>query len=129
MKKILVLLIALNVAACGQIAKTIGIQNPIDNNKLSVLISTWGTADSFVIAYRGLPRCTIKNTPSITNWCYKRSVLVQAQIYDKQASDAINKAVAWQRNNPTLDASSYIEAAQNALDIFVNYNATHGISQ
>lgn len=115
MKKFLVILLALSLAGCA------AIKNPVSNNALGGAISTWGILDSAVIAYRGLPRCTVTNNFSITNVCYKRSVLVIAQNYDATAKAAINKAVDFQRNNPTLDASSYIDAALAAVDTFKSF--------
>lgn len=119
MKKVLIILLlpTLFLASC-QNGSLIGLANPISNNDLGGAISTWGILDSAVIAYRGLPRCTITNNFSVTHICYKRSVLVTAQAYDNTANMAINKAVSFQRNNPTLDASSYISAAVTAVNTF-----------
>jgi len=97
------------------------IQNPVGNNTLAGAISTYGILDTAVIAYRGLPRCTKENNFSITNVCYKWSVLTQAQAYDKAANASINRAVEFQRNNPTLDASSYITAATAAVSTFKDF--------
>jgi len=52
----------------------LGIKNPVSNNALGTAISTYGLIDSALIAYRGLPRCTITNNFSVTNVCHKRSV-------------------------------------------------------
>lgn len=84
-------------------------------------ISTYGILQSAIIAYSGLPRCTISKPFSATNICYKRSVLVKAQSYDKAANEAINTAAEFQRNNPTLDASSYVTAAIAAVNTFKNF--------
>lgn len=115
MKKILIVILTLNLSACASI------NNPVSNNALGGAISSWGILDSAVIAYRGLPRCTVTNNFSLTNVCFKRSVLVVAQNYDAAAKAAINKAVDFQRNNPTLDASSYITAAIAAVDVFKSF--------
>lgn len=100
------------------------IQNPVNNNALGTAISTYGILDTAVIAYRNLPRCTTTNNFSATNICHKRSVLVQAQAYDKAANSAINNAVNFQRNNPTLDAGSYINAATLAVATFKDFAVT-----
>jgi len=110
-----VLLIGLALSGCASI------KNPVDNNTLGSAISTYGILQSSIIAYRGLPRCTTTNNFSATNVCYKRSVLVKAQAYDKAANTAINNAVEFQRNNPTLDAGSYVTAAVAAVQTFKDF--------
>lgn len=123
MKRIIIIISCLWLAGCAEL----GMKNPISNNTLGTAISTYGLLDSAVIAYRGLPRCTIANNFAITNVCYKRSVLVVAKNYDKTANDAINKAVAFQRSNPTLDASSYIDAAVAAVDTFKSFSQQNSL--
>jgi len=123
MKKLLALFIILPtlfLASC-QNGQIISVANPVSNNDLGGAISTLGILDSALIAYRGLPRCTILHNFSVTNICYKRSVLVIAKDYDAKANLAINKAVQFQRSNPTLDASSYITAAIAAVDVFKTF--------
>src|SRR5689334_22266416 len=112
MKRILIIALTLSLGACATV------KNPITNNTLGTIIDTYGIADAAFIAYKSLPRCTKTNNFSATNICHKRSVLVAGQNYDSAVNSAINKAVAFQRANPTLDASSYIQAAQTALDTF-----------
>lgn len=119
MRKLIVLMIALTMAGCAQFG--IPVQNPVGNNTLASAISTYGILDTAVIAYRGLPRCTVDNNFSATNVCYKRSVLVQAQAYDKAANAAINRAVSFQRSNPTLDATSYVAAAIASVNTFKDF--------
>lgn len=120
-KGILGLILFLALGGCASI------KNPINNNTLGGIIDAYGIADSALIAYRGLPRCTVKNNFSVTNICHKRSVLISAQAYDKATNDAINRAVAFQRANPTIDASSYIAAAQGALSTFQSFEAVNGV--
>lgn len=114
-KLIGIMALGLFLAGCSTI------QNPVDNNALGAAISSYGILDSGVIAYRNLPRCTTTNNFSATNICHKRSVLVQAQAYDAAANKAINDAVNYKRNNPTLDASAYISAATLAVSTFKNF--------
>jgi hypothetical protein len=122
MRKFLVLMFAMALAGCAQLtALTTSIQNPVGNNTLAGAISTYGILDSAVIAYRGLPRCTKTDNFSATNICYKRSVLVQAQAYDKAANAAINNAVEFQRSNPTLDATSYVNIAIASVNTFKDF--------
>lgn len=115
MRKFIVICTALFLGACANI------QNPVGHNTLASAISTYGILDTAVIAYRGLPRCTVENNFSVTNVCYKRSVLINAQAYDKAANAAINRAVDFQRNNPTLDASSYVTAAIASVNTFKEF--------
>lgn len=115
MKKFIVICFALMLSACSTL------QNPVSNNALGGAISTYGILQSAVIAYRGLPRCTVDKPFSALNVCYKRSVLVKAQAYDKAANEAINTATEFQRNNPTLDAGSYVTAAIAAVNTFKNF--------
>lgn len=119
MRKFLILVFAVSLAGCAQLG--IPTTNPVGNKTLAGAISTYGILDSAVIAYRGLPRCTKTDNFSATNICYKRSILVQAQAYDKAANAAINNAVAFQRSNPTLDASSYISIAIASVDTFKDF--------
>ena len=124
MKKLLTILVlcsALGLGACQSGNIFASIENPVSNNSLGAAISTYGVLQTAVIAYRGLPRCTVAANFSATNICYKRSVLVQAQIYDKAANVAINEAVDFQRKNPTLDATSYVTAALAAIDAFKSF--------
>lgn len=122
MKKLLIL-----ASTAALLAGCAVIKNPITNNTLGGMIDTLGIADSALIAYRGLPRCTKTNNFSLTNICHKRSVLVTAQAYDAAANAAVNKAAAFTAANPTLDATSVISAAQSALDIFTSFERANGI--
>ena len=115
MKIFFILSLILTLGGCATV------DNPIGNKTLASAISTYGFLDTAVIAYRSLPRCTKTDNFSITNICYKRSVLLQAQAYDKAANVAINNAVEFQRNNPTLNAASYIDAAITSVDVFKNF--------
>lgn len=124
MKKIIpIFMITLFLSGCA----SLGIKNPISNNTLGTLISSYGLVDTAVIAYAGLPRCTTTKPLSITFVCHKRSILVAAQAFDAEANKAINKAVAFQRANPSLDASSYIQAAQDTFDAFKGFVTANGV--
>lgn len=114
-RSFLIIISVLFLAGCSTI------QNPVSDNTLASAISTYGILDSAVIAYRNLPRCTKTNNFSIENICYKRSVLVQAQAYDKAANVAINKAVEYKRAYPTLDPTAYISAATLAVTTFKDF--------
>lgn len=121
MKKFLIISLTLSLGACA------AIKNPISNNQLATIIDTYGIAESAFIAYKSLPRCTTTNNFSATNICHKRSVVVAGVGYDASVNKAINNAVAFQRANPTLDISSYVTAAQTALDTFTSFETANGV--
>lgn len=124
MKKLFaVVLVGLSLAGCA----ALNIKNPINNNTLGGTIATYGLLDSAVIAYRGLPRCTVSHPFTVLSPCYSRSILVQLQSYDAKANKAVNDAVNFTRDNPTLDASSYISAAELAIANLKNFAALNNV--
>lgn len=124
MKKLVALGFALFLGACSILPT---INNPIGNDQLATAISVYGISQTAVIAYGSLPRCTLTNLPTVTNWCYKRSVLVKAREYDKEANIAVNTAVQFRRDYPTLDASAYINAAVVAVNVLKDFNKSNGV--
>ena len=125
MKKhsLLALALVLSLGACASI------KNPIGNSTLATVVSTYGVAQSAAIAYMGLPRCTKTAPLSATNYCAARSIKVRIQIADQKANKAVNDAVTFTANNPTLDASSLINAAQIAVSTLQDLEKTAGVSQ
>ncbi len=134
MKKILVICLALSLGGCAtpfgtrvSTFLTTGVANPVGNDQLAAIISSYGVAQTAAIGYMGLPRCTKTNNFSATNICSKRSVKVIIQAADREASGAINAAVEFTRANPTLDASSLIDAASAAVAKFNQLETTYGV--
>jgi len=92
---------------------TIGSQ--VNLNTLEGVIAGYGVMLNAELTYRALPLCKTGAEPSITNICAKRSVIVKLQAADKVANVAVNAAVAFVKANPTVDPSSYLSAARDAL--------------
>ena len=94
------------------------IPNPVTNTQLATLESAYGVALAGAVAYRNRPRCTKTALESVSNICARRSVVVRMQQADKTAQVAIGRARGFVIANPTLDASSLIQAAQDAIAVF-----------
>lgn len=134
MKKLLVVALAFSLAGCATpfgtavtSLVTTGVANPVTNDQLASVISSYGIAQTAAIGYINLPRCTKTNNFSATNICSKRSVKVIIQAADREASDAINAAVAFTRANPTVDATDIIGIAYNAVAKFNQLETTYGV--
>jgi hypothetical protein len=134
MKNILAITLALSLGGCATPFGTTvsnlvtnGVANPVSNDQLAGVISSYGVAQTAAIGYMGLPRCTKTNNFSATNICSKRSVKVVIQAADREASQAINAAVAFTRANPTLDATAVINIASAAVDKFNQIETTYGV--
>ncbi len=106
---------------------TTGVANPVTNDQLAGIISSYGVTQTAAIAYMGLPRCTKANNFSATNICAKRSVKVIIQNADREASAAINAAVTFTRNNPTLDATDIISIAAASVNKFNQLAVQYGV--
>ena len=113
MKRFLAIgLIALSLGACATI------KNPITNSQLATIESSYGVVLSGAVAYRNRPRCTKTALESVSNICARRSIVLRMQAADRTAQVALGRARAFVTNNPTLDASSLLQAAQDAVSIF-----------
>lgn len=108
---ILALTLALSVAACATIP------NPISTTSLATIESAYGVALAGAVAYRNRPRCTTSALESVSNLCARRSIVLKLQAADRKAQVALGKATIFIKNNPTLDASSLLQAAQGAVDV------------
>lgn len=134
MKKLLVIALAFSLAGCATpfgtavtSLVTTGVANPVTNDQLASVISSYGFAQTAAIGYIKLPRCTKTNNFSATNICSKRSIKVIIQAADREASDAINAAVAFTHANPTVDATDIIGIAYNAVAKFNQLETTYGV--
>ncbi len=113
MKRFLVAaLIALSLGACATV------KNPITSSQLATIESSYGVVLSGAVAYRNRPRCTKMALESVSNICARRSIVLRMQAADRTAQVALGRARAFVTNNPTLDASSLLQAAQDAVSIF-----------
>jgi hypothetical protein len=84
-------------------------------NTVYGLENAYGLAVNAANAYKALPLCKTGTTPSATNICAKRSVIVNLQGAMSRARLAVNNAVAFQKAYPTLDVTNVVAAAQTAL--------------
>lgn len=110
MKRLLPLLLVLALAGCATV------RNPVSTTELATIESAYGVALAGAVAYRERPRCTKTALESVSNLCARRSIVVRLQQADRQAQIAIGKANIFIQNNPTLDASSLLQAARGAVD-------------
>jgi hypothetical protein len=118
---ILVLTLSLALAGCAHNADgslVTSIPNPVTNTQLATLESAYGVALAGAVAYRNRPRCTKTALESVSNICARRSIVIRMQQADKTAQVAIGRARGFVIANPTLDASSLIQAAQDAIAVF-----------
>ena len=122
MKKLIgIILLSISIAACSTI------RNPISINQLTVVESSYGVALSIAVAYRNTRLCKKDEVPSINNICAQRSVILKLQAADRNAQLALNNARSFIKNNPTLDAFSVIQIAQNAVDGFKLIQQQYGV--
>ena len=119
--------LAVSAALGGCTFFTTGISNPISYNQLGGVESGYGIALSAAVAYRNLPLCRTGTIASAVNVCAQRSIIVKLQQADRTAETAIAAANAFVANNPTLDPTNVIAAAQSALAGFQAIEATYGV--
>ncbi len=126
---ILVIAFALSLGACATMPDgtkiflpTASVKNPVTPATMYDLKATYVIAQAGAVAYidryRQGHRCTTTALESIGNLCSRRSIVVKLQNADRVASIALGRADAFVRDNPTIDASSVISAAQSAVGTF-----------
>lgn len=101
---------------------TASITNPVTPQSLYDIKATYiiaqTGADAYIQRYRDGHRCTKTALESLSNLCSRRSVVLKLQNADRVAQIALGRADAFIRDNPTIDASSVISAAQLAVAAF-----------
>lgn len=107
-------LFALSLAACSSLP-TLNIASTVNLNTLEGVVSGYGILANQEVLLMQQPLCKTGTTPSVTNICVKRSQKVAIQTFDKAANNAVNTAVAFVKANPTVDPTSYISTASQAL--------------
>ena len=126
-KIIIALTLSLSLAGCvtnsdGTVTIFPVVKNPVTPLSLYDIKSTYAIAaagaDSYIQRYRDGHRCTKTNLESATNICSRRSIVLKLQNADRIAQIAIGRADAFIRDNPTIDATSVISAAQSAVAAF-----------
>lgn len=118
-------LMALTLGSCAGTmpAVTGSIINPIGYRELASIEASYGIALAGAVAYRNRPRCTRSQLESFANLCARRSIVIKLQHADQIAQLAIGRAAAFISNNPTLDASSVVQAASMAVGAFISLQA------
>lgn len=94
---------------------TTGVDNPVSQTRLATIESAYGVALSGAVAYRNRPLCKKTALESVSNICARRSIIVRLQSADRQAQVALGKARGFIRDNPTIDAGSLLQAAEDAV--------------
>lgn len=112
MRRFLIAPLLLAVAAC------VSIKQPISYNELGAVESAYGVLLSQAVAYRNLPLCHTGTVATLQNICAQRSVIIKLQQADLIAQRAITTANSFVEQNPTLDPTAVIAAAQSALSAF-----------
>lgn len=103
---------AFSLAGC---LPTLNIASQVNLNTMEGVIAGYGIVLNAERTYKALPLCKTGTTPSVTNICAKRSVIVRLQGADREANAAINYASAFIKTNPTIDPTQYISAASQAV--------------
>ena len=111
---------AIGVSACT-------LSLPTSNNQVAGVYSAYGIALSAAVAYRNRPLCKTGETTTLSNICAERHVVVAIQSADRQAQGALTAMANFVKNNPTLDASNVIIAAQQAVADFNKVESTYGV--
>lgn len=126
---IFTLLLASEVGGCATLPDgtkvflpTASIANPIKSTSLYDIQATYviaqAGADAYIQRYRDGHRCTKARLESVGNICSRRSIVIKLQNADRVASIALGRATAFIRDNPTIDASAVVSAAQSAVAAF-----------
>ena len=128
-RAILTVLFAASLAGCATLPNgtkvflpTASIANPVTPTSMYDIKATYAIAqagaDTYIQRYRDGFRCTKTHLESVTNPCSRRSIVLKMQAADRTAQIALGKADAFIANNPTIDASAVISAAQLAVTAF-----------
>ncbi len=127
--KLASLLLAFSLAGCATMPDgtkvflpTASVKNPVTSASLYDIKATYVIAQAgaaaYIQRYRDGNRCTATRLESVTNICSRRSIVVRLQAADRTAQVALGRVDAFIRDNPTIDASSVISAAQLAVSAF-----------
>lgn len=126
---ILALTLSLSLAGCVNgpngtkiFLPTASVANPVTPMSLYDLKASYAIAqagaDTYVQRYRDGFRCTKTRLESGTNLCSRRSIVVKMQDADRKAGIALGRVDIFIRDNPTIDASAVLSAAQSAVTAF-----------
>lgn len=129
MLKIILVALAVSLGGCATLPDgtkvflpTASVANPVTPGVLYDINATYviaqAGANAYIQRYRDGHRCTTSALESPSNLCSRRSVVAKLRNADAKASVALGRASAFVRDNPTIDASSVISAAQLAVGAF-----------
>src|SRR5436190_22597327 len=129
MKQLTAVILMLLLGACATLPDgskvflpTATVKNPVLPASLYDVKATYAIAQSGAVAYidryRQGHRCTTTALESPANLCSRRSVVIKLQNADRTAQIALGRVDAFIRDNPTIDASAVIYAAQSAVTAF-----------
>jgi hypothetical protein len=113
-------LLASGLALCS----CASIVNPISQTQVYQLENAYGIAQAQGVAYVQFKRCAPGTHIGPTNLCSTAQGVVQIGKADKAARTALDAAQTFVTQNPTLDASSVISAAQTALQTLQSIETT-----
>lgn len=132
-KMFVVAALALTLAGCGAAEKvtdfvaavTQTVVNPVTSSDIYAAKNTYLVTVKLANAYRrscyAAPYATLMSDPVKGPLCkYRRSVIRVAQQADAKAFSAITSAEKFIRDNPTIDATSAVKAAWDAVKSFQN---------
>ena len=125
MKRIIgILILGLALTGCAAFGS---IKNPITADRLAAIESSYGIALSAAVAYRNTRLCKKNEQATLSNVCAYRSVILKLQAADRVAQRSLIDARKFIRENPTLDAFSVINVAQQAVTTFQTIQAEYGV--
>lgn len=129
MKKLfLALALTLGLVGCANLPK-LDLNQEVTYNTLVSAESAYGVALSAMRSYKALPLCRTGTTATIVAPCARRSVIVKMQSADRLALRALHNARDFVVNNPTIDASNVIGAAQDAIAAVKSVLNDAGVTQ
>lgn len=117
MKILLALFLALNLSACAAL-KTVN--NPLTPNNITVVEDAYGAAIAVAVTYRRT--CVAR---LIEKSCF--NTLERLKPYEAKAWNALKIAQRFVKDNPTLDATSIINLAMQAIKAFQDEQFINGV--
>lgn len=112
-KLILILVAAISLTGCFETVK-----NPFTLTQVASVESSYGIVLSAADAYSHLRLCRKSETPTVTNVCAKRAVILQLQKADRDVQTSLDYARNFIRNNPNIDPIVVISSVTKAVDAF-----------
>jgi hypothetical protein len=133
MKKIALALLlsvaSMALGACDGLP-TLNIQSQVNLNTIEGVAAGYGILLNAENSLKAVPLCKTGTSPSATNICVKRSLIVRLQSADRVAYQAVLQAETFVKNNPSVSPGNYVSAAQAALlaaQAIINSAATPGV--